>query len=129
MWFQLVLLPIVVDRLRPRLERHVLRGLDWVGDAKHWQPHALVLEVGVAEDRSTISITWRGQCWACIPPAATTAAPTATDVDPADDILRAAALTAAAATLRAALLRSLRRLRSLCRGALLPGVLTLVRQK
>jgi hypothetical protein len=52
---------------------------------------------------------------------------------PADDILRAAALTAAAATaastLRAALLRSLRRLRSLCRGALLPGVLTLVRQK
>src|SRR5215510_2705789 len=61
--FQLVLLTIVVDRLRPRLEGHVLRGLDRIADAEHGQPHALVLDVSATEERTTFSIARCGSGW------------------------------------------------------------------
>src|SRR5690606_8728530 len=52
MRLELVNLASVVERLRPRLERHLVGGSDRVGDAEEWRPNAFLLDRRASEQHA-----------------------------------------------------------------------------
>ena len=87
---QLVLLPVVVDRSRPRLKRHVRPRMDWIGDAEDRQPQSLSLSVSPAEIARPSALRGAGRAVGGVPAAADDRRPPPRPPPPSATVLRQA---------------------------------------
>jgi hypothetical protein len=56
-WLEFVFLTVVIDRLGPRLKRHLRRRQNRIEDAEDGQPQAGVFRIFTAQDGATIRVT------------------------------------------------------------------------